>query len=231
MPPTSSSAAATSASIMCRSRMPTAPPCWTTSTCISDRARPLRSSAGPATASPRSARLLAALLRRHRWRGSRRWHRRSRHHAAEPAAPHRDGARRAVPVLGIDPRQHRLRSTRRVLRRRGCRCTGRRGRRVHSRDVGRLRHRRRRTRLHAIGRAAPTNRDCPRAADQSANPRARRLDVGHRCPGRAADPRRVAAADGRANDADHRPSSVDHQSRGPCRRGGRRTRHRPGNPR
>ena len=54
------------------------------------------------------------------------------------------------------------------------------------------RHRRRRTRLHAIGGAAPTNLDCPRAADQSANPRARRRDVGHRCPGRAADPRRVA---------------------------------------
>ena len=60
-----------------------------------------------------------ALLRRHRRRGARRRPRRPRPHAAEPAPPHRHGARRAVPLLGVDPRQHRLRSARRVARRRG----------------------------------------------------------------------------------------------------------------
>ena len=73
--------------------------------------------------------------------------------------------------------------------------------------------------------------DRPHAAGEPADPGARRRDVGHRRADRAADPRRAAAADGRPHDADHRPPALDHQPRRPCRRGGGRTRHRPGHPR
>ncbi len=134
------------------------------------------------------------LLRRHRRRGPRRRPRRPRPHPAEPAPPHRHGARRAVPVLGLDPRQHRLRATRRVVRggRRRAAARGRR-RRVHPRDARGLRHGRGRARLHALGRPAPAARDRAHARGQPADPRARRRDVGHRRADRAADPRRARA--------------------------------------
>ena len=64
---------------------------------------------------------------------------------------------------------------------------------LHPRAARGLRHRGRRARLHALGRAAPADRDRPHAAREPADPRARRRDVGDRRADRAADPRRAAA--------------------------------------
>ena len=50
------------------------------------------------------------LLRLDRGRGRHRRPRRARPDARQPAGQRRDRARRAVPVLGLDPRQHRLRA-------------------------------------------------------------------------------------------------------------------------
>ena len=70
---------------------------------------------------------------------------------------------------------------------------GGRRRRLHPRAARRLRHGRRRARLHAVGRPAPAHRDRPHPARRtrrsscSTTPRQR-----HRRAGRAADPRRAA---------------------------------------
>ena len=103
-------------------------------------------------------------------------------------------ARRAVPVLGLDPRQHRLRAARRAAR--GDRGGGarRRRRRVHRELRARLRHGRRRARLHAVRRPAPADRDRPHAAGQPADPGARRRHQRRRRPGRAGDPRGAAGS-------------------------------------
>ena len=54
--------------------------------------------------------------------------------------------------------------------------------------AGRLRHRRRRARVHAVGRPAPAHRARPRRARQPEGARARRRHVGHRRPHRGGDP-------------------------------------------
>ena len=68
-------------------------------------------------ASPRVAAPDPPLLRRDRRRRARRRPRRARPDARQLSAPHRHRARRAVPLLGVDPRQHRLRPARRHPRR------------------------------------------------------------------------------------------------------------------
>ena len=87
-----------------------------------------RTGSGKSTAS----RLLARFYDVVGWCCPRRRPRRARPDLAEPAPPHRHGARRAVPVLGVDPRQHRVRPTRRVVRRRGRGGHRRRRRRVRA---------------------------------------------------------------------------------------------------
>ena len=74
-----------------------------------------------------------ALLRRHRRVAAHRRPRRARPHDREPPLAHRHGHRRAVPVLRVDPREHRLRSARRVVRRRRSRGDGGRRPRLHPR--------------------------------------------------------------------------------------------------
>ncbi len=101
------------------------------------------------------------LLRPDRRRGA------PRRHRPAPAAPPvaaLGGQRRVrgeLPVLGVDPREHRLRPARRERRRhRGGRPRGA-GPRVHPRAVARLRHGRRRTGLHPVGRSASAHRARP----------------------------------------------------------------------
>ena len=103
----------------------------------------------------------------------------------------------------------------------GGRPRGRR-RRVHPRAARRLRHGRRRARLHALGRPAPADRDRADAAGQPADPGPRRRDQRRRRPGRAGDPRGAAGADGGSHDADRRPPPVDDRTRRPGRAARRR---------
>ncbi len=75
-----------------------------------------------------------AFLRRHRGRLHRRRPRRPGPHHREPAGERRRGPRRRLPVLGVDPGQHRLRTPRRRHRR--CRSRGaRRGRATASSGI------------------------------------------------------------------------------------------------
>jgi ATP-binding cassette subfamily B protein len=126
----------------------------TTSRCTCAPARRSRWSGAPRAARRRSRACCRASTTSRR-RGQGRRPRRPRPDAREPARPDRRRPRRAVPVLGLDPRQHRLRPPRR--RHRGGRGGGARGRRrgVHPRAARGLRHGRRRARLHALGRPAP----------------------------------------------------------------------------
>ena len=70
--------------------------------------------------------------------------------------------------------------------------------RVHRRAARRLRHDRRRARLHALRRSAPAHRDRADAARQPADPGARRRHQRRRRAGRAGDPRGPEDADARA---------------------------------
>ena len=157
------------------------------------------------------------LLRRHRGHVHGRRPRRPGPDAREPARQRRRRARRRLPVLGVDPGQHRLRAPRRRHRRRGGGGARRRGRRVHPGTARGLRHRGGRTRLHVVGRPAPAHHHRPDPARQPAHPGARRRHQRHRRPGRAADPRRAARAHGGADHADRRPPAVDHQPGRPGR--------------
>ena len=78
-------------------------------------------------------------------------------------APRR-GVRRQLPVLRLDPRQHRLRPSGRDPRAGDRGRAGGRGRRVHQRAARGLRHRRRRARADPVGRAAAAHRAGPGAA-------------------------------------------------------------------
>ena len=152
-----------------------------------------------------------ALLRRIRGRGARRRPRRARPHGAQPALGHRAGARRAVPVLRERARQHRLRASRRVRRRRagGGSRRGRRG--VHRRAARGVRQRGGGARLHAVGWSAPAGRDRAHAARRPRHPHPRRRHQRHRRAGRGGDPRRPPRAHGGSDDARHRPPAVDDQ--------------------
>ena len=110
-------------------------------------------------------------------------------HPPEPAPPHRHGARRSLPVLGVDPRQHRVREARRGDRgRRSGGCRGR-CRRLHPRAARGLRHGGGGARLHPLRRATPADLDRAHPAREPADPRARRRDVGDRRADRTTDPR------------------------------------------
>ena len=81
------------------------------------RARPSPWSGGPASGKSTVARLLARFYDVTGGCGAGRRPRRAGPHPGQPAGPGRHRARRAVPLLGLDPRQHRLRATRRRPRR------------------------------------------------------------------------------------------------------------------
>ena len=169
------------------------------------------------------------LLRRGRRRGAHRRARRPRPHGAQPSSERRSRARRALPLLSVDPRQHRLRPSRRITRRRdGGRTSGPR-RRVHRRPARWLRHHHRRARLRPVGRATPADRDRPHPAGQPSDPRPRRRDQRRRRAGRGAHPRRAQGAAVRPHHARDRAPAVDDQPRRPGRahrrRPGRRRRH------
>ena len=95
--------------------------------------------------------------------------------------------------------------------------------RLHRRDAARLRHDDRRARAAAVGRAAPAHRDRAGAAQERADPRARRGDLGAR--------HRVGAAGaGSAGEPDDEPHVVRHRApavHDPPRRCDRRARARP----
>ena len=94
----------------------------------------------------------------------------------------------------------------------------RRGRRVHRRAPGRLRHRGRRARLQALARPAPARRVRARAARRPAHPHPRRGDVVGRHRHGAANRARPAAPAHRPDGVHHRPPPVDHPPRRPHRR-------------
>ena len=197
------------------SRSATARParCSSTSTCTSRRARRSPSSGARAAASRPIARLLprfydvsdGAVLRRRA--------RRARPHRAQPAGGHRPRARRAVPLLGVGAREHRLRAARRHRRRGAGRGAGRGRRGLHRRAARGVRQRGRRARLHALGRPAAAHRHRPHAPRRPRDPHPRRRHQRHRRAGRGGDPRRAARADGGPHDAGHRPPAVHHQPR------------------
>ena len=87
-------------------------------------------------------------------------------------------------------------------------------RRVHRAAAGRLRRAGRRARRDAVGRAEAAAVVRARARLRSARADPRRGDVERRHRDRAADPRRAARADGRADDDRHRASAVDDSGHG-----------------
>src|SRR5262249_46769410 len=101
------------------------------------------------------------------------------------------------------------------------------GARLHRRTPGRLRHRHRRARDHALRRAAPAARNCPRADHGAAHPDPGRRDgLGgrdHPGPHQA----RTARGDERADDDHHPPPPVDDLTRGRADRARQRTRRGP----
>ncbi len=117
---------------------------------------------------------------------------RRRHHHRRPRPARRDAhltarerrrrARRALPLLHLDSRQHRLRSSRRLARGDSGGGARRERRRVHRAPARRVRHRRRRTRLHPLRWSAPAHRDRPDVAAQSSDPHPGRR---HQCDRRA----------------------------------------------
>ena len=122
----------------------------------------------------------------------------ARGHRALAALPARRGAAGGLPVLGHDPRQHRLRPARRDRRRRrGGRP--RRGRaRVHRAAARRLRHRGRRARRPPLRRPAPARGLRPRGRRRPAHPDPRRGDLERRRAHRVAHRAGPAPAAGRA---------------------------------
>ena len=128
----------------------------------------------------------------------------------QPAGQRRGGPGRALPVLRLGPRQHRLRQADRHPRRGGGRGQGRRRPRVHHPPGRRLRHGGGRAGLHPLRRPTAADRHRPDPAGQPADHGARRRHQRHRRPGGAADPRRPAGPDGGPHHPDHRPPAVHH---------------------
>ena len=114
------------------------------------------------------------LLRRDAGRRHDRRSRRARRHARVAAQPDRRHRAGPVPVLGHGPREHRLRRDRSDRRAGRAGGAARAGARVHRQAPGRLRHRHRRARDHALGRTAPADRDRARAHRRPAHPHPRR---------------------------------------------------------
>ena len=109
----------------------------------------------------------------------------------QPAGQRRGRPRRALPLLGVDPGQHRLRQADRRPRRTSRPRPRRPGAdEFISRPGRRLRHGGGRARLHPLGRPTPAHRHRPDPAGQPAHPGPRRRHQRHRRPGGTADPRR-----------------------------------------
>ena len=100
-----------------RSATRRAPRCSTASTCDLAAGETWRSSGAAVSGKSTLARLLARFYDVNRGVGAHRRHDVRDVTLAEPARPGRHRARRAVPVLGVDPRQHRLRAAGRDARR------------------------------------------------------------------------------------------------------------------
>ena len=135
----------------------------------------------------------STVLRRDRRARRRRRRRRPRRRATLAAARDRRHRAGPVPLLRVDPRQHRARDARRAARGGRGGGAGGGGPRLHPRAPARLRDGRRRARDHAVGRSAPADRHRPRAAHRPAHPHPRRRDRLGRRDDRGADPRRVCA--------------------------------------
>ena len=149
---------------------------------------------------------------------ARRRRRRARRRAALAAARDRRHLAGSVPLLGVDPRQHRARHARRAAGGGRGRRARRAGARVHPRAPAGLRHRRRRARDHALRRAAPAHRDRARAPHRPADPDPRRRDRVRRRDDRGEDPRGAARGHARPDDDHHRPPALDDRARGRDRR-------------
>ena len=140
--------------------------------------------------------------------------------------------RREIAVVDDDPflfsaerpRQHRVRAAFGVAR--GGRAGGPAcaGGGVHRGAAGGLRHARRRARADAVGRPAAADRDRPRAARRSADPRARRRHQLGRRLDRAGDQGGAARGDGGPHDVRDRAPALDDRAG----RRDRRARGRPG---
>ena len=105
------------------------------------------------------------------------------------------------------------------------------GPRLHHGSARGIRDRRRRTRLHAVGRAAPAHRHRPHAARESEDLGARRRHERHRRHHRGCHPRRAPHADAAPHDDHHRPPPVDDQPRRAGAVARRRSHRRVGHPR
>ena len=95
-------------------------------------------------------------------------------------------------------------------------------RRVHRRAARRLRHRDRRARLLAVGRAAPAHRHRPGHPRRPARPDPRRRHVVGRPDEGARDPRRARRGDAGPHDDRHRPPAGHDRARRPRRAARRR---------
>ena len=108
-------------------------------------------------------------------------------HADQPASPRWAGVRRALLVLYIGTRQHRVRASQRGPRGRRC-CSDRRaGTRLYLRAQRWLRHRGWRTWLHAVWRTTPAHCDRTHVVGKPSDPGPRRRDQRDRCHGRGRD--------------------------------------------
>ena len=133
-----------------------------------------------------------------------------------------DGAAGHGAAARHHPRQHRLRSSRRVVERRRASRQARTRRRVHRPSARRSRHPCRRARRRSVGWPASAHRDRPSDPPRRADPDPRRTDQRARHRIRGADrhrPRQPAAV---AHDADHRPPALDRAACRPDRRARRR---------
>ena len=125
-----------------------------------------------------------------------------RRHPGEPARGDRPGAAGAGPVPPLARREHRLRPARAPSHERDRAGGAARPRpRLHRAAAAGLRHPGRRARRQAVGRRAPAGRDRPRHPGRPADPGPGRGDLLARQRGRAADPGRARAPDGRTHHA------------------------------
>ena len=133
----------------------------------------------------------------------------------------RPAGERAVQPLGAG--EHRAGRPDDADRARGRRGAAGRRARLHPRAQRRLRHGRRRARLHLVGRPAPAHRHCPRPGHRSAHPDLRRGDQRARLRKRAHRPAEHEGDHQGAHGPGDRASAVD----SPCHGSHRHARGRP----
>ncbi len=133
----------------------------------------------------------------------------------------RPAGERAVQPLGAG--EHRAGRPDDADRARGRRGAAGRRTRLHPRAQRRLRHGRRRARLHLVGRPAPAHRHCPRPGHRSAHPDLRRGDQRARLRKRAHRPAEHEGDHQGAHGPGDRASAVD----SPCHGSHRHARGRP----